>query len=499
MAAPATKHAHVFLAVTGAVALGSLALRAGGATPDVSWLTSMCERMLDGEKGWVDIFETTPPVPTLLYMPGALLSRVAGISAAAAVFATAYAAAIWALWCTLRLLPPRIAGSVPSRWAVVFPAAFFLFIVSNDAFAQREFFAAAFTLPMFAVFVRHADSGEWPSWRGRLVAATLAGIAFAIKPPVFAFPFIAMALFELARTRRLAFLFPSMLPVAAVAGVGLTLGSLAAFPAYLDGVTTLMRDVYVPIELWPFHMVLRDRTFVGTAACIVLAVLMLVRREPPRAGTLALIVAGGYLAAYLAQRKFFAYHIYPAALFVVVALTVLLWQRCTESVTRLRTDVGATRYAVCTTLLLTLLMREFDERRPTMRDLSWAGELNEPTALAISPNEATSFPLAQEIGARWVDRIHSQWVAGYTRFALRRGGLSETERRRYQSYFDGDIKRTVNVIHEKRPDIIIQDAGAAWLTDAMLAADPTLLDDYETIAEERAIRILRRRYAPAPQ
>ncbi len=297
MAAPATKHAHVFLAVTGAVALGSLALRAGGATPDVSWLTSMCERMLDGEKGWVDIFETTPPVPTLLYMPGALLSRVAGISAAAAVFATAYAAAIWALWCTLRLLPPRIAGSVPSRWAVVFPAAFFLFIVSNDAFAQREFFAAAFTLPMFAVFVRHADSGEWPSWRGRLVAATLAGIAFAIKPPVFAFPFIAMALFELARTRRLAFLFPSMLPVAAVAGVGLTLGSLAAFPAYLDGVTTLMRDVYVPIELWPFHMVLRDRTFVGTAACIVLAVLMLVRREPPRAVTVALIVAGGYVAA----------------------------------------------------------------------------------------------------------------------------------------------------------------------------------------------------------
>src|SRR5687768_1425050 len=127
--------------------VSSISLRIDGATPDVSWLTSMCERMLDGERGWVDIFETTPPVPTLLYMPGVLLSRLSGVGSEAAVFATAYLAALLALLCTLRLLPDRIAGSVPSHWAVVLPAAIGLFILSNDVFAQREFFAAAFTLP----------------------------------------------------------------------------------------------------------------------------------------------------------------------------------------------------------------------------------------------------------------------------------------------------------------------------------------------------------------
>jgi hypothetical protein len=469
-----------------------------GATPDVSWLTAMCERMLDGEKGWVDIFETTPPVPTLLYMPGVVLARVTGVSSETAVFATAYAAAMLALSCALRLLPDRIGGSVPSRWAVVLPAAVFLFILSNDAFAQREHFAAAFTLPMFAVFVRRAEIGEWPSRGGRLAAASLAGLAFAIKPPVFALPFLALALFELTRTRSLAFLFPSMLPVAALTGVAFTIVSLAAFPAYLDGVTTLMRDVYVPIQLGPFHAVLRERGFVGTALCILVAVLAMVRQKPPRAGALAMIVAGGCVAAYLAQRKFFAYHIYPAALFAIVALTVLLWTRFTELARSRRQLETLAIYTVCATLLLVFVMSAFEDDRPEMRDLSWAIKLDRPTALAISPNVSTGFPLAQHIAARWVDRIHSQWVARYTRLALRRGGLSESEAQRYQSYFDDDIRRTVRVIRVRRPEIIIQHVGTGsqWLADALLATDPTLLSDYEPVAEEGAIRILRRRQTP---
>jgi hypothetical protein len=490
-----TKQTNAFWTAIAAVAVGSLPLRLSGATPDVSWLTSMCERMLNGEKGWVDIFETTPPVPTLLYMPGVLLARIAGVSSEAAVFATAYAAALLALYCSFRLLPDRIAGSVPSPWAVVVPAAVFLFIISNDSFAQREYFAAAFTLPMFAAFVRRAETGEWPSRRGRLAAATMAGLAFAIKPPVFALPFVALALFELARTRSLAFLFPSMLPVAAVAGLAFTVASLAAFPAYLDGVMTLMRDVYVPIQLGPYSSVLRERGFVTTALCIVVAVLALVRQTPRRAGSLAIIVAGGYVAAYLAQRKFFAYHIFPAALFVIVALTVLLWTRVAELVRSRRQLEVLAIYTVCATLLAAAFMRTFDDERPEMRDLSWSRKLNRPTAAAISPDVASSFPLAQHIGARWIDRIHSQWVARYTLVALRRGGLSESDAQRYQSYFDSDIERTIGVIREKRPDIIIQHVGSGtrWLTDALLAADQTLLDDYETVAQEGVIRILRRR------
>ena len=492
-----TNQTRAFWSAIAALTVSSFPLRLNGATPDVSWLTSMCERMLDGEKGWVDIFETTPPVPTLLYMPGVLLSRVVGIDAETAVFATAYAAALIALACTSRLLPERIHGSLPNRWAVVLPAAVCLFILSNDAFAQREYFAAAFTLPMFGAFVRYAEHGEWPSRRARLAAATMAGLAFAIKPPMFALPFVALALFEWTRSRSLAFLFPSMLPVAAVTGLAFTVISLAAFPVYLDGVTTLMRDVYVPIQLGPYQAVLREQGFVATALCLLVAVLATVRQQPRHAGVLAMVVAGGYVAAYLAQRKFFAYHIYPASLFAIVALTVLLWTRFAELVRSRRRVETLAVYTACTTLMLVFVMSAFDDHRPEMRDLSWANALNRPTALAISPNVSTGFPLAQQIGARWVDRIHSQWVARYARIALRRGGLTETDAQRYRSYFEGDIERTARVIRARRPEIIIQHVGTGsqWLTDALLAKDPTLLNDYQTFAEEGEIRILRRRQA----
>ena len=60
------KQTRAFWSSIAVLTVSSFPLRLNGATPDVSWLTSMCERMLDGEKGWVDIFETTPHVPTLI-------------------------------------------------------------------------------------------------------------------------------------------------------------------------------------------------------------------------------------------------------------------------------------------------------------------------------------------------------------------------------------------------------------------------------------------------
>src|SRR5262249_18542521 len=74
----------------------SIALRRD-ATPDVSWLITVCERILNGERAYVDFFATTPPVAMLLYMPGVLLSRLTGITPEAATFAFAYTSALVSL------------------------------------------------------------------------------------------------------------------------------------------------------------------------------------------------------------------------------------------------------------------------------------------------------------------------------------------------------------------------------------------------------------------
>src|ERR671914_512635 len=86
------------------VAIVSIPLRSGGPTPDVSWLITMCERILNGEIAYVDVFETTPPVPMLLYMPGVILSRLTGLTAEALTFAFAYAAGLFSLGLSARIL-----------------------------------------------------------------------------------------------------------------------------------------------------------------------------------------------------------------------------------------------------------------------------------------------------------------------------------------------------------------------------------------------------------
>lgn len=462
-----------------AVALVSLFWRQNGATPDVSWLMSMCARMLDGERGWIDIFETTPPVPTLIYMPAVLLARAAGVSMELAVFSLTYASALATLAFTARLLPEKT-----SRRPIVLSAAIFLFLLANDAFAQREYFAALFSMPMFAIFVARAEGFDWPKSGARLAAALLAGLAFAIKPPLFALPFIAMAAFELYRTRSLGFLFPSMLPVAGAAGVALTAASLAAFPEYLDGVTTLMRDVYVPLHVSPVYGF--NLAFFGTALALATAVFLIGRGAVSPASRLALTLAAAFTAVYFAQGKYFPYHVLPASLFGIIAAGASL-----------RSGAGGIERIIGPALAIAaaVLMLQGFGGRTRLSDHAWARDLDRPTAMAVSPMISTSFPIAERIGARWVDRIHGQWVVHYARIALSRDHLGEAERARFQRYFDSELARTRAAIREKKPELIFTDGAGRydWLTEAILADDPGLLDDYEVFAQEGSVRILRRR------
>ena len=155
--------------------LVSIPLR-GDANPDVSWLITMCERILDGETAYVDIFETTPPVPMLLYMPGVIIARLTGVTPETATFAFAYASALVSLGLAARILPKYVADGRQSKWSVLLPAAVIIFIFPYDVFAEREYFAAAFALPMVSVFVRHAHEDVWPPLWERLLAAVLAGL-----------------------------------------------------------------------------------------------------------------------------------------------------------------------------------------------------------------------------------------------------------------------------------------------------------------------------------
>ena len=150
-------------------------------------------------------------------------------------------------------------------------------------------------------------------------------------------------------------------------------------------------------------------------------------------------------------------------------------------------------------LLSGLLIAGFDDQRPKMSDLAWAKELDRPRALAVSTDLATSFPLARKIGAIWVDRSHSQWVARYTSFALQFGRLTESQRRLYLHYYQQDLEWILRRIEEVVPDLIIEDVRPemSWITRRLAAIKPNFLDEYETVAEEGGIRVRKHRTGTA--
>jgi hypothetical protein len=487
-----------FLAATLVVAAASIALR-GEATPDVSWLITMCERMLNGERAYVDIVETTPPVPMLLCMPGALLAKYLGGAAEIWTFAFAYLSAFGSLWLAARILPTYLFEGGRGDWLVLAPAAVVLFLLPRDAFAQREYFAAAWALPITAVFIRHATDQTWPPMADRVLAALLGGLMIAVKPPLFALPGVLVAVYYCARTRSLSFLVPSGLVAAAAIGLAVTAASLAAFPDYLRTMSGVMQDVYVPLRV-PAVALLFDRGCLAILACLGIALLLSVRGGAPAATILA-IVAGSFLAVDFFQGKFFSYHAYPAAPFSAGAASVVVFQRLRriKSASLATRAVAAGVYGLAACMIAVLFFLGFADRRPVMRDLAWAKGLSHPRVLAVSPIEDTSFPLAREIGARWVGRAHSQWVARYVQYAMDWSALTPRETKRLLDYSRADLEGILREIVDKRPDLIIEDTRPqyTWLVPELNALEPGFLDDYAIVAEENGIRVLRRKAAAA--
>jgi len=483
------------------VLVASMPLHLGHPTADVSWLLTVCEKMLDGERLFVDILEINPPFSALLYMPAVLLARAIGISPETVTFAMAYLAAFAGLGLAARILPEEIVDGGKSSALVLLPAAFFLLVLSQDAFAQREFFAAAFALPIVAVFLRHGRDGSWPSLTDGAAAAILAGLTIAIKPPLFILPGLFIAAHMVWRTKSLAFLLPSGLFAAGLFGVAVTVVSFAAFPHYFGETAALMREVYLPVRS-DFLSCLNDRGFVAVLALLGISGSLMLRLKPVAAQTTALLAATGFLTAYFLQGKYFPYQVFPAGLFALIAAVIGVFRHLqTVDLRALGPLLRSGGFYVLASVGIALsFLAGFTDQRPGMPDLSWADGLDRPTALAVSPDHATSFPLARRIGARWVGRAHSQWVARFARHALASPGLSEAEPRKFERYHGADLRGVLERIEAAKPELLFLDAAPAyaWFYQELQALNPGYLKAYAPVAESAGIRVLKRRSdAPA--
>ncbi|MER9230747.1 hypothetical protein NKI56_01335 [Mesorhizobium sp. M0622] len=292
-----------------------------GTIPDTSWLTTVCERMLSGERLYSQIHETNPPFSVWLYMPPVAAARMLGVAPEILVQAWTYLAALIGLLFSGAII--KRAGFTETPLLFALGPAFYamLVIFPGNVFSEREHIGIALFMPLLALHAWRArkEASTQPS-SGLAGLAGLSGGALLLIKPYYAIMVLAPALLVAAHRR-------SLRPVFAlehwVIG-GVCIAYLAAvtliYPEFLRDVYPQLADVYA-----------QERIFLPIVACYGITCwclpLLIWWLWPtgrfPELAAVALVASIAGLFPLFYQAKGWTYHAYPTIFYAIATILCL--------------------------------------------------------------------------------------------------------------------------------------------------------------------------------
>jgi hypothetical protein len=479
------------------IALAVLTQATWDTSTDVSWLITLCEKTLDGQRPYVDFIESNPPAAIYLYMPGTLAARLLGLRPEFMVPVTGFLAAIASLGLSAMIMAR--AGLAERFGPTGLAVAVSIFtLLPGRTFDQREHLALLAGLPLLAVMISRA-SGR----RGDILLQILAGAggaAMAAVKPHFALIVLA-ALPYLAWRAGIRAVFTCVAFYAAICvSLVYVAATVAFFPAYLENVAPLVMAVYAPVRE-PFIAMIGSSGFL----CWVLLGVYLLVLSRGEIGEPAVAVPAlaslGAVVAFLIQGKGWPYHSYPAAALMALALGLSL-RDCPKMARRL--GVGAicfvllaaiarlapTAHAYAYYLAATIsaffvafwtLARNSPRWRRRAASFAapavasaiafayvWFSHLNgspplqaaattlgpHPKILAITQDPGVGFPLTRQVGGIWAQRAAMLWITSGARRLLE-GAKDPEQQSKLESYLRLDRDILLEDIERNRPDIIL--------------------------------------------
>jgi len=325
--APAGNSIAVAQPVSSALIYALVALIAVGTTwfhlsgplgPDVSWLITVSERILDGGRLYIDILEPNPPMAGYLYMPPVLLARALGMSAEPFVVLWTVGFGLLTTGFAARLVT---ANRLLRHPELFWPVTLLLFLSAwGEDFAQREHFAAMAGLPLVVSLALRA-SGIRPRAYVWIIAGLAGGFMLAIKPH-FALPILLGVLYVAWRQRSLRPVFAPEMWLAGSLFVTFCAATVLFYPAFLSNILPVATTVYIP-DRRPLWLLLAVRATAYFEVILLIALIGFRRhiRASPLLGVM-FACAIGFLLSYLAQGKGYPYQILPGT--ALIASFVLL-------------------------------------------------------------------------------------------------------------------------------------------------------------------------------
>ncbi|MDN5005118.1 hypothetical protein ACFQZO_30135 [Bradyrhizobium sp. GCM10027634] len=449
---------------------------------DLGCLLTEGEKVLDGAKLGVDVFELNPPLSVYLYMPALMLARLTGMAPEIIVIVLIMIEIVVALLMIDRAAAAAELGA-GERIVATCLLAFLFAILPSGVFGQREHIAVIALTPFVAVTAIR--------WRGlapgpvAVLAGLGAGLAMSIKPHlalVVGLP-VLLAVFRQRSPRPL--FSPEVLTAAAIViGYGAILAIV--FPDYLLTYAPMVTAAYLPLrmslgDLLPFPVI------------VLAASIALLRLLAPRDFKLGgdatpwLAAAVGGAASFVLQGKHWTYTAFALCMFAVAAPLLL----ARTKTLRLPGMIGALAFIMFVVSCLSIEVRPFpalDERVEALAP--------HPRLITIGDHVALGHPLVRRINGTWVGHSCVQVLAAGATLLQKNPQLAQRERAKLDGIIDFERRHLLADLRDGRPDVILVDTVLLnampfdWL--AWAKSDPELqaeLSRYREVEDVGRVRI----------
>ena len=462
---------------------------------DVSWLFLIVERIFSGERLYVDILETNPPMSVLLYMPTVKLARWLGLTPEfLQIWLTMLLAAV-AVWWSSGIL--WASGQIVhlARYRVLALAA--TVVLPLGCYSEREHFALLVTLPALAILVARLQGGE-VRWQAAVLAGLGEGLAVTIKPQM-ALPILLAVGYGVIWSRSLRLMVRPEHCVGLVVVAAYLVVVVKLFPDYFAIMLPILMETYRAVRYSLLDMLIGDGSLAVIAMVISLWLLVGQRLREPRLAV-PVLASIGYWGSYLEQSKGWAYHLYPAVGLLSLTLAneaIALAYAATTETLRGRLHLTGTIAVILGMVVGSVPVGEWLEGRQ-WDSFPLATEIRRlspnPTISIVSDDLGLTNPLIRMVNGRFVGRLASQWITNYARYRIQHEDLSPEGVERMKAWIDYDREVLAEDVRKGRPEFIVIDRGGFdWLDWARQSPElAALIADYRQAGRASDIYLLAR-------
>jgi hypothetical protein len=457
---------------------------------DVSWLLIVSERMLDGQRLYVDIVEANPPMAVAVYLLGVALARAIGVRPEVATDGLIFlliAASLALTWRILRYssLRGRVAGGALAVWAAAL-----LSVLPMVDFGQREHLALLAMLPAIGVYILRGNR-EPVTPAAVLIAALGAAIMLSFKPYfAFAVGFCILTAAAQARDWRVLFAPENWIAAGLVVVYGICI--VVFYPEYFTVIYPLVRDVYLLLKAPTLALFVSSATALWVGAVMIVLALQSQQRKFDAASFVPLAASFGFAIAFFVQRKGWSYQAYPMVALGLLAAGCAISAIDHERISSRRLRVAA-MFAVLAMLANACIgFNAGVDVRQIQDQVARLGP--HPRVLMLGAAAVIGHPMVRTLQGTWVSRQESLWVRGIVGRSRGDESIDPQTAARLEVYVARERAGLIEDFRKQPPDVILVDNQASdW--GSWAHADPelsALLKAYTPVQTIKGIDILQR-------